>query len=147
MQRITDINDSKKRLFEFIESTLETDEQLNDIMYDEKQNSQLFDLTQGLVFRCHIVYYKKISSNGLLSDKDVLIFNFHHVLFDFASMNVFIHDLNEAYNTGQLPITDDNAIRYLDCKYEYFLYSPFTTYYSSFLFRYCYRTTNTYDFR
>ena len=62
----------------------------------------IFDLAQGLVFRCHIVYYKQISSNDLLSDKDVIIFNFHHALFDFPSMDIFLHDLNQAYTTGQL---------------------------------------------
>ena len=110
-------------MFAFIESTFETDEQLNDIMYDEKRNSQLFDLTQGLVFRCHIVYYKQISSNDLLSDKDAIIFNFHHALFDFPSMDMFLHDLNQAYTTGQLTIDDNTSLRYLDCEYEYFLFS------------------------
>jgi NRPS condensation-like uncharacterized protein len=116
MQRIIDITDYNKRLFTFIESTFETDEQLNDIMHDERRNSQLFDVAQGLVFRCHIVYYKQISSNDLLSDKDAIIFNFHHALFDFLSMNVFLHDLNQAYSTGQLTTDDDTLLRYLDCE-------------------------------
>ena len=90
MQQIIDSNNNNNKLFAFIESTFETDEQLNDIMHDEKRNSQLFDLAQGLVFRCHIVYYKQISSNDLLSDKDAIIFNFHHALFDFPSMDVFL---------------------------------------------------------
>ena len=79
-----------------------TDEQLIDIMHNEKGNSQLFNLAQGLVFRCHLVYYKEISSDGFLSDKDALIFNFHHALFDFPSMNVFLHDLDQVYKTSQL---------------------------------------------
>ncbi len=123
MQRIIDFNHNNNRLFEFIESTFETDEQLNDIIHKEKCDSQLFDLAQGLVFRCHIVYYKEISSNGFLSDKDALIFNFHHALFDFPSMNVFLHDLNQAYTTGQLTTDDDTALRYLDCEYKYFMFS------------------------
>jgi hypothetical protein len=107
-------------LFAFIQSTYETDEQLNIIMHEEKRNPQLFDLAHGLVFRCHIVHYNQISSKDLLSDKDVLIFNFHHALFDFPSMDVFLHDLNQAYTTGQLFIGDNTTLRYLDCKYEYF---------------------------
>ncbi len=104
-----------------IESTYETDEQLIGIMHEEKRNAQLFYLAHGLVFRCHLVHCKQISSNDLLSDKDVLIFNFHHAFFDFPSMNVFLRDLNQAYTTSQLFIGDNTTLRYLDCKYEYFL--------------------------
>ena len=119
MQRIVDFHDGKNRLYTFIENTYETQEQLNDIMHEERRNPQLFDLAQGLVFRCHLVYYKQISSNDLLSEKDVIIFNFHHSIFDFPSMNIFLHDLNQAYITGQLPFNVDNTnLRYLDCKYN-----------------------------
>ncbi|CAF1356518.1 unnamed protein product [Adineta steineri] len=83
-------------------------------MYDEKCNSQIYHLDQGLVFRCHILYYKQISSNNLLCDKDRIIFNFHHVLFDFPSMKIFLHDLNQAYMTNQLPINHNTDLRYLD---------------------------------
>jgi NRPS condensation-like uncharacterized protein len=122
MQQIIDLDDNNNKLFAFIESTFETDEQLNDIIHNEKCNSQLFHLAQGLVFRCHIAYYKEITSDGFLSDKDALIFNFHHALFDFPSINVFLHDLNQAYTTGQLTIDDDTTLRYLDCEYQYFLF-------------------------
>ncbi|CAF4195709.1 unnamed protein product, partial [Adineta steineri] len=80
----------------------------------EKRNPHLFDLAQGLVFRCHIIYYKQISSNHLLSHKDLLIFNFHHALFDFPLMRMFHHDLNQAYITGQLLYDDNTNLRYLD---------------------------------
>ena len=110
-------------LFAFIESTFDTDEQLNDIMHEEKRNPQLFDLAHGLVFRCHILYYKQISPNHLLSDKDALIFNFHHALFDFPSMDIFLHDLNQAYTTGQLSNDDNTTLRYLDCTHKYMISS------------------------
>jgi hypothetical protein len=123
IQRIIDLNDDSNQLFTFIESTFENNEQLNDIMHNEKDNSQLFDLAQGLVFRCHLIYHKQISSNDFLIDKDAIIFNFHHALFDFPSMNVFLHDLNEAYTRAQLSTNDDTVLRYLDCKCEYYLLS------------------------
>jgi NRPS condensation-like uncharacterized protein len=116
MQRIIDLNDDGKQPFKFIKSTFDTDEQLTDIMHDEKRNSLLFNLAQGLVFRCHLVYHNQISSNDLLCDKDVIIFNFHHALFDFPSMNVFLHDLDQAYTTGRLTTEDITILRYLDCK-------------------------------
>ncbi|UJR18563.1 hypothetical protein I4U23_005470 [Adineta vaga] len=114
LQRVNDLNDSHKPLFTFTESTFQTNEQLDEIMYDEKRNSQYFDLTQGLVFRCHLIYYKQISSNDLLCDKDVIIFNFHHALFDFPSMDIFLRDLNQAYTTNQLSTDDNMNLRYLD---------------------------------
>ncbi|CAF3939902.1 unnamed protein product, partial [Adineta steineri] len=114
MQRIIDVNDNSRQLFTFIESTYETDEQLNSIFSDEKLNPNLFDLAQGLVFRCHIIYYKQMSLNHLLCDKDVLVFNFHHALFDFPSMNIFLHDLNQAYIAGQLSNNNDTTLHYLD---------------------------------
>jgi NRPS condensation-like uncharacterized protein len=116
MQQITDSENDNKQLFSFIESTFDTDEQLIGIMHDEKGNSQLFNLAQGLVFRCHLVHHKQISSIDLLTDKDIIIFNFHHALFDFPSMNVFLHDLDEAYTTDQLTIDDITVPHYLDCK-------------------------------
>ncbi len=118
MQHIIGLNESNNQLFAFIESTFETTEQLNEIMHNEKRNSRHFDLAQGLVFRCHLVYYKEISSNDLLCDKDAIIFNFHHALFDFPSMVVFLNDLNQAYTKSHLPTHDDTDLRYLDCKYQ-----------------------------
>jgi NRPS condensation-like uncharacterized protein len=133
MQRIIDLSDDKSRLFAFIQSTFETDEQFNDILHNEQRNSQHFHLTQGLVFRCHILYYKQIPTNNLISDKDAIIFNFHHAVFDNSSMNVFFRDLDQAYTTNQLTTDDNTILRYLDCEYEYIL--P-TTHFT--IFR-CYR--------
>ncbi|CAF1450699.1 unnamed protein product, partial [Adineta ricciae] len=112
LQRI--IRFSKDDSFAYIESIFQTDEQLNDIINDERLNPRHFDLDQGRVFRCHLVYYKQVSSEDLLSDEDVLIFNFHHAVFDNSSMDIFLADLNKAYNTGELETNDDNSLRYLD---------------------------------
>jgi hypothetical protein len=122
MQRIIELNDKEKQPFTLMESMFDTDEQLVDIMHDEKRNSQFFNLAQGLVFRCHLLHHKQISSNDLLTDKDAIIFNFHHALFDFPSKNLFLRDLDEAYKTNQLSRDDDIILRYLDCKYEYSLF-------------------------
>ncbi|CAF4177168.1 unnamed protein product, partial [Adineta steineri] len=114
IQRVITRKDNDADMFSFIETTYETDEEFNEILHDEKRNPHLFHLGQGLVFRCHIIYYKQISSNNLLSDKDLLIFNFHHALFDFPSMNIFLHDLNQAYTTAQLLYDDNTKLRYVD---------------------------------
>jgi hypothetical protein len=118
VQRIIDFDDNDtSHLFTFIESSFKIHE-INDIVHDEKRNSQLFNLTQGLVFRCHLLHYGEISANDFLSDQDIIIFNFHHALFDFPSMHVFLHDLDQAYKTGQLPANDETTLHYIDCKYE-----------------------------
>ena len=114
MQKINNLNNKSSQLFTFIESTYETHKQLTEIMYNEKRDSQLFNLAQGLVFRCHIVHYKRMSSDDLLCDQDAIVFNFHHTLFDYPSMDVFLHDLDQAYTTGQLTTDNGSSLRYLD---------------------------------
>jgi hypothetical protein len=130
-QLIQQIIDYNNNLFSFTESIFETDEQLNNTIYDDQQNAQLFDLAQGLVFRCHLVYYKQIPSNDLLTDKDLIIFNFHHAMFDSLSMDLFLHDLSQLYITDQLTSDDNTTLRYLDCKYKH-IFSDFHSL-SSFL--------------
>ncbi|CAF4144029.1 unnamed protein product, partial [Adineta steineri] len=114
MQRVLTQQDINNDMLIITESTYETDEQLNAIIENEKCNPQLFDLTPGFVFRCHIIYYKQISSNNTLSDKDIIIFNFHHAFFDYPSMNIFLHDLDLAYKTGQLRTDNYTSLRYTD---------------------------------
>ncbi|UJR29563.1 hypothetical protein I4U23_010780 [Adineta vaga] len=120
MQQIInhDDNQNNKMHFPFIISTYETDQQLQQIVFDENKNSQLFDLSQGHGFRCHLVYHQETSSDdGLLSDKDLIIFNFHHAFFDLQSLDIFLDDLNQAYVAGQLCThgeNDETVLRYLD---------------------------------
>ncbi|CAF1199291.1 unnamed protein product [Adineta steineri] len=114
MQRVLSQQGIDNGMFIITESTHETDQQLNDIMYEKEYNPQLFDVAQGLVFRCHIIYYKQISSNNILSNKDIIIFNFHHAFFDYPSINIFLHDLDQAYKTGQLTTNNDTTLRYID---------------------------------
>ncbi|CAF5113319.1 unnamed protein product, partial [Rotaria sp. Silwood1] len=113
MQRVIDFHQHDTNFFEFIESTFQTEKELDLIIHNEKRNSQLFDLTRGLVFRCHIVYYQKPPLN-VVCDNDAIIFNFHHAIFDHPSMDIFLHDLNEAYTTGQLTTDENICLRYLD---------------------------------
>jgi hypothetical protein len=110
------VNQFNVKLFSFISSIFETDEELNDLIKDEQTNSKHFNLVEGFVFRCHFIYFKQISSNDVISDKDFIIFNFHEAAFDLSSMNIFVKDLNEGYTNGQLTVND---LRYLDCKYHY----------------------------
>ncbi|CAF1577130.1 unnamed protein product, partial [Adineta steineri] len=113
-QRVLSQQEIDNDMFTITESIYETDEQLSAIIKNEKCNPQLFDLSEGIVFRCHLVYYKQMSSNNILSDKDIIIFNFHHAFFDYPSMNIFLHDLDQAYKTGQLTTDNNTTLRYID---------------------------------
>ncbi|CAF1547888.1 unnamed protein product, partial [Adineta ricciae] len=114
IQHIMSEEQGQNNTFSFVESTYETDEQLKNIVHDEQTNCHHFDLSRGVVFRFHIVYHKQKPSSEVLSMNDVLIFNFHHAIFDLASMDIFLDDLNRAYTTGQLANDDRPALRYLD---------------------------------
>ncbi|CAF1079983.1 unnamed protein product, partial [Adineta steineri] len=114
-QRIVDQQDHENNRFSIVESIYETDEQLDEIIHDETHNLRVFDLAQGLVFRWHLVRYKQVSTNDLISDNDIIIFNFHHASFDCSSMKIFLHHLHQAYTTSQLPNDhSNNRLRYLD---------------------------------
>ncbi|CAF1195321.1 unnamed protein product [Adineta steineri] len=127
MQKIIDHTDNKE-LFTFIESTFETDEDLNKIMHNERGNPNNFNLLTDVVCRCHVVYYKNISQKGIIFEKDVLIFNFHHALSDFPSMKMFRQDLDYAVTEQQMPMTAANAFwldALRDCKIDRPLQLPF----------------------
>ncbi|CAF1539925.1 unnamed protein product [Adineta steineri] len=116
-QKIIDHTDNKE-LFTFIESTFETDEDLNKIIYNERGNPNNFNLMIGIVCRCHVVYYKNIFQNGIICEKDALVFNFHHAVFDFPSMKMFRQNLDYAVAEQQMPMTVTNAF-WLDALHNY----------------------------
>ena len=116
MQIVIECNDDDKSLFTLVQNVYETDQEIDNIMEDERGNSNYFNLSQGLVFRCHILRYKKNPCDGFLRERDAIIFNFHHALFDFSSLDLFYYDLNQAYNNDRLTDYDDTTLRYIDCK-------------------------------
>ena len=133
IQRVHSLNN--EQIFTFTQTGFDTDEQLTHIMHEEKSNAHLFDLGQGLVFRCHLLRHKETFNNDRLNDQDAIIFNFHHAQFDFPSMDIFLHDLHRAYTTGQLTADDHTTLRYLDCKCAHFSHVFFHR--TFFLFRGC----------
>jgi Condensation domain len=120
IQRIIplDDDDDNSQLLSVVQTTFHSDEQLIHIIHNETSDSQLFDLAEGIAFRCHLLHYQAIPTNDLLTHHDLIIFNFHHALFDTPSMDIFLADLNEAYRTGQLSSDHKGSLRYLDCKYD-----------------------------
>ncbi|CAF4249332.1 unnamed protein product, partial [Rotaria sp. Silwood2] len=114
MQQIHESCDDNNQLFTFLESYFETEEELNNIIYDERSCPTYFDLSCGLVFRCHVVHKRKFVPNDQLHEGDAIIFNFHHAVFDVPSMNIFLNNLSKSY-LNEEPLSDDsNCLRYID---------------------------------
>ncbi len=109
---------NNQEFFTFLDTTCDMNkESLMKIMHDERGNPSHFDLARGVVCRLHIV--RRSSKTDMIVAGDSMILNFHHALFDFPSMIVFLRDLNQAYVTGELEFNDQSELRYLDCKLIY----------------------------
>ena len=92
-----------------ISSLVEANLSIEDILEKEETDPSLFNVEQGLVFRCHIWRHGRDSSGSdLLKSGDLIIFNFHHIAFDGTSADTFLHELAHAYHgydIGALPYT------------------------------------------
>jgi amino acid adenylation domain-containing protein len=82
-------------------TTVGSERDLHDILYDEETNPALFKLNEGLVFHCSAIRRSVDTDADLLGLSDILIFNFHHAAFDGTSIDIFFRDLEKAYSTGQ----------------------------------------------
>ncbi|UJR38878.1 hypothetical protein I4U23_031546 [Adineta vaga] len=92
---------------------INNEQYLEEILHDEMTNSDIFNIEQGHVFRCHIVRRNSIKSyEDDLLPGDIVIFNFHHISFDGVSLYVFLQDLQRAYTTdSELEFT---SLQYID---------------------------------
>ncbi len=95
------------------------DRQMNEIINEILNQSDLFDLSRGRVIHCHILrQYRSNHSlshdEDILTNDDLILFSIYHGVFDGTSRSVFIRDLCHAYeNNGILP-TDNNTLQYID---------------------------------
>ena len=76
-------------------------EDLNQILSDEEINGSIFNLTEGRVFRTHAIRRSTNLDEDLLMLFDLVVFNFHHVAFDGASIDTFFLDLQQTYLTDE----------------------------------------------
>jgi fengycin family lipopeptide synthetase D len=79
-------------------------------------DSPLFDLAKGRVMHCHIFRRKPLESSNedLLISHDIVLFNFHHSMFDGASASIFIPQLQLAYAADQRFTSDEDVFQYID---------------------------------
>ena len=97
-------------------TTTDDEQHLHELFHNEETNAALFDLSDGRVFRCHIIRKSISSDNDLLTSGNILIFNFHHAAFDGSSIDIFFRDLQRAYTT-------DNTLE--PCALDYIDYSVY----------------------
>jgi hypothetical protein len=104
-QRVLSLDD--KIVPMVIGSKAETIEELEAILLQEETNRNHFDLTTGRVFRCHVIQSSDHNDEDLLLHGDILLFNFHHAIFDDSSKSIFLLDFKRLYSTGMFDIDDD----------------------------------------
>ncbi|CAF1545922.1 unnamed protein product, partial [Didymodactylos carnosus] len=104
---------STEQQYSFQRSEIFTKEELQHILFNEETSSKYFNLEQGLVFRCHLIRCSENVDAALLIDGDMIIFNFHHIAFDGRSVDIFLNDLQSAYNDDNLEIQED-TLTYID---------------------------------
>ena len=80
-----------------IVTQMKSDDDLHKILYDEETNVNIFNLNEGKVFRCHVVRRSTSIDEDVVAVSDILVFNFHHIAFDGASIDIFFEDLERAY--------------------------------------------------
>lgn len=119
IQRIIETKNDEEELFVFVKSTLNNDTDLRAIILNELCNPMNFNLSDGHVFRVHVVQQPNDDTN-LLQIGDYLIFNFHQSAFDHSSLDIFHRDLCMAYEHESISPPSNNVIRYIDCKSEIF---------------------------
>ena len=92
----------------FVESWIDNDDDLSKIIIDEETNRSHFDLIQGRVFRTHLVRYRE------RNNEQIILFNFHHSIFDGTSEVLFLKDLHQVYANGKVADAMKKEWSYVD---------------------------------
>jgi hypothetical protein len=96
------------------------DRHLNEIIDEILNQSDLFDLSKGLVIRCHVLrhyrsnHHSSSHDDHQLINDDMILFSVYHAVFDGISTSIFIRDLCFAYETNCLLPMDENTFQYID---------------------------------
>jgi hypothetical protein len=100
------------------EQRFENEHELLNIIYQTTINPTLLDLSSGRVFYCQILKQRKMiyekNDDNLITDSSVLIFAFHHAIFDRTSSQLFFNDLSNAYDNNMIVSADEQSLQYID---------------------------------
>jgi hypothetical protein len=91
-QKIISSDGDWRRHYSLVISTTENDDELKRILQDEESNNSHFDLNQAQALRLHIIN----RSDG----RQLLLFNFHHCMFDGHSIDLFMDEFIRIYRYG-----------------------------------------------
>ena len=114
-----DMSDQTKPYGFSVVNLANNDRQVNEIINELLNQSDLFDLAKGRVIHCHILrHFQSVSSpvrdDDVLDSDDLILFSIYHAVFDGASSLMFLRDFRHAYeNDGSLSV-DENALQYID---------------------------------
>ncbi|CAF4084471.1 unnamed protein product [Adineta steineri] len=114
-QRIEPLTKDNEGFTFVVSEGVENYDEINRLIMGEFSIQGLFDTKRGQLVRLHIVRRTKtpLINEDLLQVNDIVIFSIRHEAIDGTSTGIFLSDLAQSYDTGELVI-DSNAISYLD---------------------------------
>ncbi|UJR34432.1 hypothetical protein I4U23_021839 [Adineta vaga] len=89
-----------------------SDYEFDTLLNESVTNETLFNLDRGHVLHCRIIQ-RAFVNDDTMSAGDTIIFNFHCLAFDNASIDLFLGDLCLCYQNHLSPL-DKNALQYID---------------------------------
>jgi non-ribosomal peptide synthetase component F len=124
MQRCLDmstfIDEMKFGNFSIFNLRYDNDHNIDAIINELVNHSDLFDLPKGRVICCHIFRQYRprddflFENDDQLTKDDFILFCIHHSVFDGVSISIFLHDLSIAYNNHYSLAIDGDTLQYTD---------------------------------
>ncbi|CAF0996637.1 unnamed protein product [Didymodactylos carnosus] len=117
-QIVQPVSDNDDCCYSFQRSCIEkttNDDVIEQILVNEINGDNHFNLEQGVVVRCHVIQQHQRVDEDLLEENDWIIFNFHHIALDGYSLKLFFNDLNLAYTNSRLE-SNKTLSQFIDCK-------------------------------
>ncbi|CAF4130464.1 unnamed protein product, partial [Adineta steineri] len=100
------------------DQTFKSETELQNIIHQMTINPMLFDLSIGRVFSCQILKQQitphENHNKEIITNSDVLIIGFHHVVYDQSTFSIFFNDLCNAYDNNMTWLADEESLQYID---------------------------------
>jgi hypothetical protein len=114
-QRIEPLADDYEGFTFALSEGVDSYDEINRLIMEEFSIQGLFDTERGQLVRLHIVRRTKMTpiNEDFVKVGDIIIFTIRHEAIDGTSVGLFLSDLTQSYDTGEL-VVDPNAISYLD---------------------------------
>ena len=114
-QYITDEPQMDKRI---TDQVFKNEDTLKEIIYQTATNPDLFDLSSGRVFHYQILRQEEDANQTdyieSITDGDIILLAFHHVVFDLLTSQLFLSDLCITYNNDEEWQGVEHSLEYID---------------------------------